>query len=90
MAVRILPFPVTDADIARLDAIQHAHGEAIDAGDLLAVFHSNVQSPSRAVRPGAEHGLIETIEVWREVSDIRSYAHAKPEACTTPVATISR
>ena len=43
MAVRILPFPVPDADIARLEAIQHEHGKAVDAGDLLAVFHSNVQ-----------------------------------------------
>ena len=43
MAVRILPLPVPNADIARLETIQREHGKAADAGDLLAVFHSNVQ-----------------------------------------------
>ena len=42
MAVRILPFPVLKPDIARLEALQREHGRAVDAGDLLAVFYSNV------------------------------------------------
>ena len=43
MAARILPLPVPNADIIRLETIQREHGKAADAGDLLAVFHSNVQ-----------------------------------------------
>ena len=62
MAVRILPFPVPDADIARLEAIQHAHGKAVDAGDLLAVFHSNVQFHRALFGLCGNTSLIETIE----------------------------
>ena len=81
MAVRILPFPVTDADIATLDAIQHAHGKAVDAGDLLAVFHSNVLFHRALFGLCGNTCLIETIEsLAQKVSGIRSYAHAKPEA----------
>ncbi len=81
MAVRILPFPVPDADLARLEAIQHAHGKAVDAGDLLAVFHSNVQFHRALFGLCGNTSLIETIEyLAQKVSGIRSYAHAKPEA----------
>ena len=62
MAVRILPFPVPDADIVRLEAIQHAHGRAVDAGDLLAVFHSNVQFHRALFGLCGNTCLIETIE----------------------------
>ncbi len=81
MAVRILPFPVPDADIVRLEAIQRAHGKAVDAGDLLAVFHSNVQFHRTLFGLCGNTSLIETIEyLAQKVSGIRSYAHAKPEA----------
>jgi DNA-binding GntR family transcriptional regulator len=81
MAVRILPFPVPDADVARLEAIQHGHGKAVDAGDLLAVFHSNVQFHRALFGLCGNTSLIETIEyLAQKVSGIRSYAHAKPEA----------
>ncbi len=81
MAVRILPFPVPDADIVRLEAIQHAHGKAVDAGDLLAVFHSNVQFHRALFGLCGNTCLIETIEyLAQKVAGIRSYAHAKPEA----------
>ena len=81
MAVRILPFPVPEADIARLEAIQHEHGKAVDAGDLLAVFHNNVQFHRALFGLCGNVCLIETIEyLAQKVSAIRSYAHAKPEA----------
>ena len=81
MAVRILPFPVPNADIVRLEAIQHTHGQAVDAGDLLAVFHSNVQFHRALFGLCGNTCLIETIEyLAQKVSGIRSYAHAKPEA----------
>lgn len=81
MAVRILPFPVPDADIARLEAIQHAHGQAVEAGDLLAVFHSNVRFHRALFGLCGNTSLIETIEyLAQKVAGIRSYAHAKPEA----------
>ena len=50
MAVRILPFPVRDADIASSRRYSMQHGKAVDAGDLLAVFHSNVQFHRASVR----------------------------------------
>lgn len=81
MAVNILPFPVPDADIARLEAIQHEHGRAVDAGDLLAVFHNNVQFHRALFSLCGNTCLIETIEhLAQKASGIRSYAHAKPEA----------
>jgi DNA-binding GntR family transcriptional regulator len=81
MAVRILPFPVPEADLARLEAIQHAHGKAVDAGDLLAVFHGNVRFHRALFGLCGNTCLIETIEyLAQKVSGIRSYAHAKPEA----------
>jgi DNA-binding GntR family transcriptional regulator len=81
MAVRILPFPVPDADIAKLEAIQHEHGKAVDAGDLLAVFHNNVQFHRALFGLCGNTCLIETIEyLAQKVSGIRSYAHAKPES----------
>lgn len=81
MAVNILPFPVPDADIARLEAIQHEHGKAVDAGDLLAVFHNNVQFHRTLFGLCSNTCLIETIEhLAQKACGIRSYAHAKPEA----------
>ena len=81
MAVRILPFPVPDTDIARLEAIQHEHGKAVDAGNLLAVFHNNVQFHRALFGLCGNICLIETIEyLAQKVSGIRSYAHAKPES----------
>jgi DNA-binding GntR family transcriptional regulator len=81
MAVRILPFPVASADIVRLEAVQRKHGKAVDSGDLLAVFHSNVQF-HRALFGLCGNGcLIETIEnLAQKVSGIRSYAYANPGA----------
>lgn len=81
MAVRILPFPVAPSDIVRLEAVQHEHGKAVEAGDLLAVFHSNVQFHRALFGLCGNHCLIETIEnLAQKVSGIRSYAYANPGA----------
>src|ERR1700689_5420929 len=42
MAVRILPFPVSAADLAKLDDLQKKHSAAVDAGDMLTVFYTNL------------------------------------------------
>jgi DNA-binding GntR family transcriptional regulator len=81
MAVRILPFPVAPSDIVRLETVQREHGRAVDAGDLLAVFHSNVQFHRALFGLCRNHCLIETIEnLAQKVSGIRSYAYANPGA----------
>ena len=81
MAVRILPFPVAHADIARLETIQREHGKAVDAGDLLAVFHGNVQFHRLLFGLCGNMCLIETIEyLAQKVSGIRSCAYADPGA----------
>ena len=81
MAVRILPFPVPNADIVRLETIQREHGKAVDAGDLLAVFHSNVQFHRLLFGLCGNMCLIETIEyLAQQVSGIRSCAYAAPGA----------
>ena len=51
MAVRILPFPVAKADIARLETLQREHSKAVDAGDFLAVYYSNVHFHRVLYRP---------------------------------------
>ena len=79
MAVRILPFPVPRADIERLEALQAEHSKAVDAGDLLAVYYSNVRFHRALFGLCGNNCLIETIEYLAEkVSGIRSYAHANP------------
>ena len=81
MALRIMPFPVPEADIARLETLQHQHSKAVDAGDLLAVFHSNVHFHRVLLGLCGNTCLIETIEfLAQKVSGIRSYAHANPGA----------
>lgn len=81
MAVRIMAFPVPAADIARLEAVQREHSRAVIAGDLLAVFHSNVQFHRTLFGLCGNGCLIETIEyLAQKVSGIRSYAYANPGA----------
>lgn len=81
MAVRILPFPVQKADIARLEMLQREHSKAVDAGDILAVFYSNVHFHRALLSLCGNSCLIETIEhLAQKVSGIRSYAHANPAA----------
>src|SRR5262249_49526388 len=43
MAVRIIPFPVKPADIARLEDLQREHAKAIADGEMLTVFYSNLR-----------------------------------------------
>lgn len=81
MAVRILPLPVPNAEFVKLEAVQREHSRAVDAGDLLAVFHSNVQFHRALFELCGNTCLIETIEyLAQKVSGIRSYAYANPGA----------
>ena len=81
MAVRILPFPVPKEGIERLEAPQREHSRAVDAGDLLAVYYSNVSFHRALLGLCGNNCLIETIEsLAQKVSGIRSYAHANPAA----------
>jgi len=81
MAVRILPFPVASSDIDRLGGIQQKHSAAIDSGDLLTVFYSNLLFHRTLFELCGNTCLIETIEqLAQKVYGIRSYANAFPDA----------
>jgi DNA-binding GntR family transcriptional regulator len=81
MAVRILPFPVARSDIDKLDDIQRKHSAAIDDGDLLTVFYSNLNYHRTLFELCGNTCLIETIEqLGQKVYGIRSYANAFPNA----------
>jgi DNA-binding GntR family transcriptional regulator len=81
MAVRVLPMPVAQADLERLELLQREHSRAVAAGDLLAVFHSNVRFHRALYGLCGNICLIETIEqLAQKVSVIRSSAHANPAA----------
>lgn len=81
MAVRVLPMPVAQADLERLEQLQREHSRAVAAGDLLAVFHSNVRFHRALYGLCGNACLIETIEqLAQKVSVIRSSAHANPAA----------
>ena len=81
MAVRILPFPVSRSDLAKLDELQRKHSAAIDAGDLLTVFYSNLHFHRALFGLCGNACLIETIEqLAQKVYGIRSYANAFPDA----------
>jgi DNA-binding GntR family transcriptional regulator len=81
MAARILPFPVAAADLARLERLQKEHAAAVDAGDMLIVFHSNLNFHRTLFGLCGNACLIETIEyLAQKAYGIRSYANAFPEA----------
>jgi DNA-binding GntR family transcriptional regulator len=81
MAVRTLPLPVAAVDLDTLDKLQRAHSAAVNAGDLLNVFHSNLQFHQSMYGLCRNTCLIDTIEqLAQRVYGIRSYANAFPEA----------
>lgn len=81
MAVRIIPFPVAQKDIARLDELQRQHSAAIAGGDLLTVFYSNLRFHQVLFGLCGNACLIETIDLLaQKVYGIRFYANAVPEA----------
>jgi DNA-binding GntR family transcriptional regulator len=81
MAARILPFPVAASDLAMLDDLQKKHSAAVDTGDMLTVFHTNLQFHQTMFGLCGNACLIETIErLAQRVYGIRSYANAFPEA----------
>ena len=74
MAARILPFPVTAADLAKLGELQKRHSAAVDAGDMLTVFHTNLQFHQTMFGLCGNACLIETIErLAQKVYGIRAY-----------------
>jgi DNA-binding GntR family transcriptional regulator len=80
MAVRILPLPVAKSDLDKLDELNCKHSAAIDKGDFLAVFHSNLQFHRALFGLCGNEFLIQTIEhCAQKVYGIRSYANAIPE-----------
>jgi DNA-binding GntR family transcriptional regulator len=62
MAARIIPLPVAVSDIKRLEAIQKVHGRAVAAGDLRAVFYSNLEFHRALFGLCGNPYLIESIE----------------------------
>jgi DNA-binding GntR family transcriptional regulator len=80
MAVRILPFPVSASDLASLDQLQRKHSKAIDDGNMLTVFYTNLHFHQTLFALCGNACLIETIEhLAQKVYGIRSYANAFPE-----------
>ena len=81
MAVRIIPFPVAPADIARLEDLQRQHAKAIADGEMLTVFYSNLRFHQVLYGLCGNACLIETIDLLaQKVYGIRSYANAYPES----------
>jgi len=81
MAVRILPFPVARSEIETLEDIQREHSAAVENGDLLEVFHRNLDFHRTLYELCGNKCLIETIEqLAQKVYGIRSYASADPAA----------
>jgi DNA-binding GntR family transcriptional regulator len=81
MAARILPFPVAARDLAKLEQLQREHSAAVDAGDMLTVFYTNLHFHQTLFGLCGNACLIETIEyLAQKVYGIRSYANAFPEA----------
>ena len=81
MAVRILPFPVAKGDLDKLTELQRKHSAAIDAGNLLDVFYSNLHFHRMLFGLCQNACLIEAIELLAQKTyGIRSYANAFPEA----------
>jgi DNA-binding GntR family transcriptional regulator len=81
MAVRIIPLPVAAADISRLEALQREHAAAIEKGEMLTVFYSNLRFHQALFGLCGNACLIETIDLLaQKVYGIRSYANAFPQS----------
>jgi DNA-binding GntR family transcriptional regulator len=81
LAVRILPLPVAASDLAKLEELQNKHSGAIDRGDMLTVFYTNLHFHRTLFGLCGNACLIETIEhLSQKVYGIRSYANAFPES----------
>jgi DNA-binding GntR family transcriptional regulator len=81
MAVRILPFPVAASDIAKLEELRKKHSDAVDRGDMLTMFYTNLHFHRTLYGLCRNSCLIETIETLaQKVYGIRSYANAFPES----------
>jgi DNA-binding GntR family transcriptional regulator len=81
MAARILPFPVAEAELAKLDQLQRQHSTAIDDEDMLTVFYTNLYFHQTLFGLCENACLIEAIrQLEQKVYGIRFYANAFPEA----------
>jgi len=81
MAVRIIPFPVAPADIGRLEELQREHAAAIEKGEMLNVFYSNLRFHQALFGLCGNACLIDTIDMLaQKVYCIRSYANAFPQS----------
>jgi DNA-binding GntR family transcriptional regulator len=81
MAVRIIPFPIAPGDIGRLEQLQRQHAAAINVGDLLTMFYSNLRFHQVLFGLCGNACLIETIDLLaQKVYGIRSYANAFPKS----------
>jgi len=81
MAARILPFPVAENELAKLDQLQRQHSAAIDDEDMLTVFYTNLYFHQTLFGLCGNPCLIETIkQLEQKVYGIRFYANAFPEA----------
>src|SRR6201987_4228397 len=81
MAARILPFPIAEAELTKLDRLQRQHSTAIDDEDMLTVFYTNLFFHQTLFGLCGNACLIETIRLLEQkVYGIRFYANAFPEA----------
>jgi len=81
MAVRIIPFPVAAADIERLEELQREHAAAIEKGEMLKMFYSNLRFHQALFGLCGNACLIDTIDMLaQKVYGIRSYANAFPQS----------
>jgi DNA-binding GntR family transcriptional regulator len=81
MAARILPFPIAEAELTKLDQLQRQHSAAIDDEDMLTVFYTNLYFHQTLFGLCGNACLIETIRLLEQkVYGIRFYANAFPQA----------
>src|SRR5258708_6229578 len=81
MAVRIIPFPVAQSDINKLEELQRQHAAAILRGDLLTMFYSNLRFHQVLFGLCGNACLIEIIDLLaQKVYGIRSDANAFPKS----------
>jgi DNA-binding GntR family transcriptional regulator len=81
LALRTIVFPIAAAEVDALDRLQKEHSAAVDSGDLLAVFYSNLHFHQLMFGLCRNACLIETIDqLAQKAYGIRPYANASPQA----------
>lgn len=67
-AAALIPLPLPEADVAKLEVIQRGHSEAVEAGDRRIVFRANIEFHKALFAHCGNRALVEVIDSFAQKS----------------------